>query len=354
MKTMLAAVYHGPKDLRVEARPVPLIGPRELLLKTDSASLCATDFRIFDGSHRMYGPGTIRVPGHETVGTIAELGQDVSGFAIGQRVFIAPNVGCGRCRQCLGGRNNLCANYDAFGITLDGAFAEFMKVTAPAIEQGNVIPLPPDVDSASAALSEPLACVLRGQDAVNVGENDVVLILGAGPIGLIHVLLARSRGARRIVISDQIPERLEKALAFGAGRAVNFLREDVEGVVAEETRGEGADVVIVAAPVHKAQEQAPRLAAIGGRINLFAGLPKEQPTIELNSNMVHYKELMITGTTACSTRDCHRAVELVTSENIDLSGLISERLPLHKAGMAFDIARDGKHLKVVLQSGSTT
>lgn len=354
MKSMFAAVYHGPKDLRLEERPIPAIGPSELLLRVDSASLCATDFRIYDGSHRKYGPGTIRIPGHEVVGTIAEIGRDVSGFSIGEHIFIAPNMGCGGCRQCLRGQNSLCAAYDAFGITLDGAFAEYMRVMRPAIEQGNVIPLPPEVDSASAALSEPFACVLHGQDAVKVDQDDVVLILGAGPIGLMHVLLARSRGARRIIISDQTSERLEKARALGADRVVNFLREDIELVVAEETEGVGVDVVIVAAPAHKAQEQAPRLAGIGGRINLFAGLPKDQPTIELNSNLVHYKELVITGTTACSTNDCRHAVQLVTSGKIDLSGLISDRLPLREAAAAFTIARDGKHLKVVLEPGSAS
>ncbi len=346
---MLAAVYHGPRDLRVEDRPIPAIGARELLLRIDSTSLCATDFRIFDGSHRMYGPGTIRVPGHEMVGTIAELGREVKGLSIGQRVFIAPNMGCGQCRQCRRGQNNLCADYDAFGITLDGAFAEYMKVTASALEQGNVIPLPSDIDSASLALCEPFACVLHGQDAVQLGEHDAVLILGAGPIGLMHVLLARWRGAHRIIVSDQTAERLEKAREFGADRVVNFLQEDIEAVVAEETQGLGVDVVIVAAPVHAAQQQAPRMAAIGGRINYFAGLPKERPTIELNSNLLHYKELILTGTTACSTSDCQRAVQLVTSGRVTLSGLISQRLPLASATQAFAMARDGKHLKVVLQ-----
>lgn len=349
---MLAAVYHAPQDLRIEERPLPEIGRRELLLKIDSASMCATDLRIFEGSHRKYGPGTVRIPGHELVGTIADLGSEVSGYTVGQRVFVAPNIGCGRCRQCRRGQTNLCADYDAFGITLDGAFAEYMKVTAPALEQGNVIPLPPEGDSAAFALSEPLACALHGQDALGVGLPDVVVILGSGPMGLIHVLLARWHGAQRIIISDRSSPRLAKARELGADRVVNILEENLEAVVSDETRALGADVVMVAAPSHEAQQQAPRLAAIGGRINLFAGLPKERPTIELDANLVHYKELVITGTTACSTNDCRRAVELQASGRINLGELISQRLPLHAAAEVFATARGAKNLKVVFQPGA--
>jgi len=351
---MLAAVYHGPRDLRVENRPIPVIGPGELLLKVDSASLCATDFRIFDGGHLKYSADTIRIPGHEVVGTIAELGRGVSGVRVGQRVFIAPNVGCGDCRQCQRGHNNLCQNYEAFGITMDGALAEYMRVTSAAVEQGNVVPLASEMDSACVALSEPLACVLHGQEAVRVGDGDSVLILGAGPIGLMHLLLARLRGARQILISDRSSERLEKARECGADRVVNFFEEDIDCVVADEIRGGGADVVIVAVAAREAQEQALRLAGIGGRINLFAGLTKDEPSIRLDSNRVHYKELVVTGTTGCSTADCRRAVEWVTSGKVDLGALISKRFPLRDMASAFSAARDGKHLKVVVQPGLTT
>src|SRR5512140_1983864 len=126
--TMLAAVYHGPQDLRVEQTPTPRIGPGELLLKVDSASICGTDLRIFHGAHRMFPAGTIRIPGHEVVGTIAACGSQVSGFSSGQRVFVAPNMGCGHCRQCISGNNNRCAAYQAVGVTLDGGFAEYMRV----------------------------------------------------------------------------------------------------------------------------------------------------------------------------------------------------------------------------------
>jgi len=349
MKQMLAALYHGPDDVRVEERPVPAIGPGEALLKVVSAGICATDLRIVHGAHRKYPAGTVRIPGHEVVGEVVKVSPEVRGLAAGQRVFVAPNMGCGRCRQCVSGNNNRCPSYQAFGITIDGAFAEFMSLPAAAIQQGNLIPLGDRVDAAPAVLIEPLACVLRGQDAVGVGPGDVVLVVGAGPIGVMHIMLARLRGAARVIASDLLPQRLAQAREAGADRVVNPAEEDLGAVVAEESRGEGADVVVVAAPAHRAQEEAVQLAAQGGRINFFGGLPKDRPTIQLDSNQVHYKELCLTGTTACSTQDCWRAASLVNSGRIDLTGLVSARYPLHRAVEALAAAEDRQSLKIVLE-----
>jgi L-iditol 2-dehydrogenase len=346
---MLAAVYHGPNDLRVEERPMPEIGPNEALLKVESASICGTDLRILHGGHRMYPEGTVRIPGHELVGRLAAVGSEVEGLAVGQRVFVAPNVGCGHCRQCVTGHNNLCAGYDAFGITLDGGFAEYMRITAPAILQGNVIPLDDSVDSAVAALLEPFACVLHGQEPLGIGPGDVVLVIGAGPIGIMHLLLAKLSGAGRVIVSEMVPDRAAQARTFGADRTVNPAEEDLEAVVKAESEGRGADVVIVAAPAHRAQEDALKLAALGGRINYFGGLPKDKPTINFDSNLVHYKELLVTGTTACSTADCHRAAAIVGMGSIDLSGLVSAKYPLRNALDAFAAAEDRRSLKIVLQ-----
>lgn len=345
--TMLAAVYHGPNDLRVEERAVPAITPDEVLLKVVNSSICGTDLRILHGGHRKYADGTIRIPGHELVGDIAAIGGNVNGLAVGQRVFVAPNMGCGHCRQCIAGNNNLCANYDAFGITIDGAFAEYLRIPAAAVLQGNLLPLEPGVDPAAAAMVEPFACVLRGQNAVRVGVGDVVVIVGAGPIGVMHLLLARLRGASRVIVSEMVAERREQALRFGAEMAVP--PDDLRDAVQQASHGDGADVVLVAAPAHKAQEDAVHIAAIGGRINFFGGLPKERPTIHLDSNVVHYKELIVTGTTACSTGDCRQAATIVNSGRLDLAPLISARYPLSEAVQAFAVAEDRRSLKVVLQ-----
>lgn len=345
---MLAAIYYGPDDIRVEQTPQPVIADGEILLKVVYASICGTDLRIWHGNHRKYPAGTHRIPGHEVTGTIAQKGPAVEGFEVGQPLFIAPNMGCGHCLQCISGNNNRCANYAAFGITLDGAFAEYMRLPASAIQQGNLLPLTGGIDPA-ACLIEPFACVLRGQNAVDIHPGDVVLIMGAGPIGIMHLLLARMRGAGRVLVSELIPERLEQARRLGADRIIDLNGEDLEEAVRAESLGQGADVVIVAAPSHRAQQDALRVAGIGGRINFFGGLPKDRPEIHFDSNLVHYKELMVTATTACSTQDCRQAAAIVNSGRVDLSPLISARFPLKDALAALTAAEDRKSLKVILQ-----
>lgn len=348
-KLMQAAVYYGPNDLRVEQRPVPDIGPDEALMKVVSVGICGTDLRILHGGHRMYAEDVERIPGHEVVGDIVAVGENVKGVEIGTRMFVSPNMGCGHCDQCVSGNNNRCANYNAIGITIDGAFAEYMRIPAAAIMQGNLILLEPGTDPAAAALIEPFACVLRGQNAVDVRLGDVVLIVGAGPIGVMHIMLAKLRGAARVVVSEFMETRLQQALEAGADVVVNPQNQDLAEVMARESGGKGADVIIVAAPAHAAQESALQLAAIGGRINLFGGLPKDRPAINFDSNIVHYKELYVTGTTACSTGDCRQAAAIVNSRRLDLSPIVSGRFPLSEAVAAFAQAEDRTSLKIVIE-----
>lgn len=334
---MLAAVYHGPHDLRVEQVPRPQISPDDVLLRVVAANICGTDLRILHGGHRHYPEGTIRIPGHEVVGDIAEVGARVTGYEAGQRVFVAPNIG-GRSRQTIAGDNNLDPDFQAIGINLDGAFAEYMRVPEAAIRQGNLMPVRAGMDPAVAALTEPFACVLRGQNAIGVRDGDIVLVMGAGPIGVMHVMLARLRGALRVIVSEPAAGRREQALALGADRVVDPSGEDLVAAVMEESDGRGADAIIVAAPAKRAQESALDVAAVGGRINFFGGLPKQDPTIRFDSNKVHYKELIVTGTTACSTYDCLRASDIVNSGRIELASLVSGRFPLREATAAFEAA----------------
>jgi L-iditol 2-dehydrogenase len=346
---MLAAVYYGPKDIRIEEVPRPEIDADEVLIKVLNANICGTDLRIYKGGHRHYPPGSVRIPGHEVVGEIAAIGDEVSGYEVGQRVFVAPNMGHSNNRATVSGNNNMDPEFQAIGINLDGAFAEYMRVPALAIQQGNLMPVAGDVDPAVAALIEPLACVLRGQNALGVRDGDIVVVMGAGPIGILHVKLANLRGALRVIVSEPAAGRREQALALGADKVVDPINEDLRAVVMEESGGRGADVIIVAAPSKAAQESAIEVAAIGGRINFFGGLPKDDPFINLNANMVHYKELVITGTTACSTYDCLRAADIVNSGRLELSPLITARFPLTLVAEAYAAAADGQNMRVTLE-----
>jgi L-iditol 2-dehydrogenase len=346
---MLAFIYHGPNDLRQEQAPIPTIGPGDVLVKVHSASICGTDLRIYHGQHRKYPPGTVRIPGHEVAGTLVDAGKDVTGLAPGQRVFLAPNIGCGHCLECVTGNNNRCAEYQAIGVTMDGAFAEYVRFPAAGIQQGNVIPIANDVDPAVAALIEPFACVLRGQNAVDIHPGDTVLVVGAGPIGIMHLKLARLRGAARVMVSEPNPDRLGMAIRMGADIGINPARQDVAAIVSEETHGHGAGIILVAAPSPQAQQASLQWAAIGGKINFFGGLPQDNHTVLLDTNQIHYREIHVTGTTACSTADCWQSAEIINSGRVDLSELISARFPLGQALDAFSSAENGQALKVVIQ-----
>jgi L-iditol 2-dehydrogenase len=350
---MKAAVYHAPNDIRVEQVPIPKIQPDQALLRVHSACICGTDLRILHGSHSKYPPGTIRIPGHEVAGDLVEVGTAVTGVPVGLRVLVAPNTGCGHCNLCISGNNNLCKEYDGLGLTIDGAFAEYMLVPSAYIRQGNLIPVVENMDSAEAALIEPFACVLRGQETLHIHPGDVVLVIGAGPIGLMHAMLARYRGASQVIISELIPERARQAAQMNVGRVVNPPNDNLANIIAEYSRGQGADVVIVAAPSPKAQEEALELAAIQGRISYFGGLPKEKPSITFNSNLVHYKELIVTGTTACSSYDCWKAARIINSGSISLAGIIGARYTLDRINEAFKAAENREALKICVDIASS-
>ena len=349
---MRAAVFYGIEDIRVEDIPLPKPGPHEALMKIGKVGICGTDLRIYANGHHRISPGTRRVLGHELAGEIVEIGERVAGLSAGMRVGVAPNMGCGVCAQCVSGWTNLCANYTAFGISLDGGFAEYMLITEDAIRQGNVVAIPGDIPYHVAALAEPLSCCLNGQEALHVGPDDVVLIVGAGPIGMMHVLLAKFSGARTVIVSEVSEERLEQARAFGADVLVNPAREDILAVVQKASQGQGANAIIVAAPAPQAQQQALELASAQGRVNFFGGLPKDRPHVQINANLVHYKQLIVTGTTGSNIRQYRAAMNLVAAGRIRLDDLASARLPLDGILEGFARSRSGKEMRVLVELSS--
>jgi L-iditol 2-dehydrogenase len=346
---MLALVYHGPEDLRAETieRPSPRGG--EVLVKVAACGVCGTDQRIYSGAHRAYGAGVRRVPGHEIVGEIVDVGPDAPSDLPRGTVVVAPNYGCGHCDQCLSGNNNRCSATRALGMTENGGFAEYVLVPAAAVAQGNLLAFA-EAEPSLGVLVEPLATVIRGQDLLDIGPADTVMVVGGGPIGALHVALARLKGAARIILSDHWDNRLAVGRQVGADVAINPRIENIAETVARETNGKGADVIILAAPSHQAQADAMRLAATGGRVSFFAGLPKDRPSTEIETNLIHYKELRVSGTTACSTLDCRRAASLMLAGRMDLSPLLTLDLPLASGVSAFGKSAGRDQLKVTLRT----
>lgn len=347
---MRAAVYHGIKDLRLESLPKPETKPGEALLKVLSAGICGTDLRIYEGGHNRIPLGTARVLGHEVVGEVIEVGEGVD-MQSGTRVTVAPNIGCGSCTQCTSGWTNLCPGYEAFGVTLNGGFAEYMLVTSSAIQQGNVVPLPSHVPDDEAILAEPLSCCINGQEAVTVGAGDVVLVMGAGPIGLMHVLLAKFMGARKLIMSESNEWRLSQAEVCGADVSINPKQQNIQDVISDVTAGEGVDVVIIANDSPIAQRQALELTRPRGRINFFGGLPKSVAEVGLNTNIIHYRQLHVTGTTGSNVRQFKSAINMISKGEIKIANLVSDCFPLEMIHQGLEFSRSGMALRVVIKPG---
>jgi threonine dehydrogenase-like Zn-dependent dehydrogenase len=223
-----------------------------------------------------------------------------------------------------------------------------MRIPAAFIQRGNIVPIPERISYEEAALNEPFSCCYHGSRACRVVPGDVVLIVGAGPIGIMHLFLARLSGASTVIVSEMVVERRLQALEFGADLAVDPSKQDLLAVLGEVSHGRGADVIIVAAPAPSAQEQSLDLAATRGRINFFGGLPQGSEFISFKSNRVHYREITVTGTTGSSNYEFHRSMEIIASGRVALAPLISARFPLSEAKEAFAVAASKKALKAII------
>ncbi len=345
---MRAAVHKGIGQIDLLELPIPEPGPGEALLRVGAVGICATDVRIFSKGHHRIPPGTLRVLGHELAGEVVKVGSGVDRLSPGMRVGVAPNVGCGECPECLAGWTNLCPDYQAFGISLDGAFAEFMLITSKAIQQGNVVPIPPQTPFTLAALAEPLSCCLNAQEAVGVGTDDLVLIIGAGPVGLMHLLLARLRGARRTIVSEISEARLAQAQPFSPDLLVDPTRQPLKRVVLEASDGRGADVIIVAVGSAQAQQEALSLAAPRGRVVFFGGLPQGQSAASLDTNLIHYRQLTVTGTTGATVRQYRAAMRTLVERRIPSAGLVSAVLPLDQVVEGLERTKQGTEMRILL------
>lgn len=338
---MKAAVFSYPPAVRIMDVPVPRIGRGEVLIRVRAASLCGTDLRIARRGHGSIPEGTQRILGHEVVGEIVEVGSDVQDLKEGMLVLVAPNYGCGKCRFCTSGAQHHCPFGKALGITEDGGFAEYMRIPEEAVRQGNVFPLPPEVNPVEFSFVEALACVVHGFLPLSVSFRDTVLIYGAGPIGLMFLELARLSGAREVWVADISPSRLERAAARGA-RTLVVGEKRVRDVLKD------VDVVIVAAPAPDAQREALEVAGIFGRINFFGGLPPGTPEVPLATNLIHYKELLVTGTTRSNNFHVRLALDLLVQKQLDLSYLVSHTLPLEAIAEGLQLMEGKDALKVVL------
>lgn len=344
---MLAVFYEGKGKIQVEDIPIPKIKPEEILLKVKATSICATDLKIKEFGHFKNPLDKKIILGHEVAGEIAEVGSKIKQFEAGMRISLAPNIGCGICDQCVSGQSNYCEEYSAIGINLNGSFAEYMVIPQEYIRQGNICILQDNVTFEEASLAEPLSTVFCGSEAVEIGPKDIVLIMGAGPMGILHIMMAKLRGAQKIIVSEISDIRSEQALKFGADLVVNPQKVNLRDFIIENSYGRGADVIIITAPSKQAQEESLDIIARQGRILFFGGLPKGQDIINFKSNIIHYKHITVTGTTGQSILQYRKSIELIAAKKIDLKKLISLRYSLSQAEEAFINAKKEDVLKVM-------
>jgi len=344
---MKAAYHYGPGQLKLESVPVPDIQENELLLRVRVASICGTDLRIHKHGHFKIPQGTRRVLGHEIAGDIVQAGRLTSGYREGMRFTATPNIGCGVCEFCRDGYNNMCPNYEAFGISLDGGFQEYLRVPYIAIKGGNLFPIPEGVSYQEAALTEPLSCCYNALRSVATTHQDVVLVIGAGPIGAMHVMLNRIAGAKKILAADIRPDRLERIAGYGADVTIDSGSVDLREAVMRETGGRGADVVITAVSVPEIQTQAVQLLATHGRVNFFGGLGGNVTAV-IDTNRVHYRGLRLVGTTGSTNSDYFKCQTLVAEKRVDLNRLASDSFGLEDINQAFEFAASGQGLKTMI------
>ncbi len=345
---MKAALFQGPGDLHVIDVDSPSAAPDELKIRVESCATCGTDAKIFGHGHPRLNPP--QIIGHEIAGEIIEVGEDTSGYSLGDRVQIIAAVPCEECWACTAGKQGICINQTSMGYQYPGGFAEEMIVPAAVLKANGVNIIPGDLSFDEASVTEPLACALNAQRLIHVGDGDTVLVMGAGPIGCLHVRLARALGATKVMLADVNGGRLHlSADVVKPDRAIDMSSEDLAAIVLEETEGIGPSVIITAAPAGVAQEQAIAMAAPGGRVSFFGGLPKDKPLITVDSNVVHYKELILAGANGSSPAQNAEALALIASGKVPVADLITHRLPLSQVEDAIHAVTSGEAIKVVIK-----
>ena len=343
---MKAVVVRAPMEFGVEEVAEPVAPAGGLLLDVKACGLCGSDLRTLRSGHRK-----VTLPyiiGHEICGVVAETGADYAGaWQIGDLLSMGPVVYCGHCDFCLEGQFELCENYREIAQAWPGGLAERMAVPVEAIRLGVIERVPAGVDPGSAAIAEPISSCLNAQERGRVGLGDTVVIIGSGPIGCIHIALARLHGADRIIIADINAARLRLAEPFEPDATIDVSQADIVREVRRLTNGKGADVVVTATPAPAAVVQAVEMARKGGRILLFGGLPKDDCTPPVDMNLIHYNALSLIGTTTFAPRHYRLAVKLVASNRIPVDKLITHRFPLADFQQGATMALEGKVLKAV-------
>lgn len=334
---MKAQVFRGVNRLSYEEVPVPTLEADEVLVQVRVVGLCQSDIKKI--RYPLYEPP--RIFGHETAGTIAAVGSQVQGWQVGQRVAVMHHIPCMRCAYCLNDNFSMCDVYKNISTSAGfnpsgGGFAEYVKVPAHIVKNGGLIPIPDHISFEEASFVEPTNCCLKAVKKAQIAPGQTVLVTGAGPIGLMFMMLVKFFGAKAIA-TDLLPSRIEKALAVGAQAAFDARDSNLTAKVQALTGGMGVDVTLLAVPSDKAFFQALDCTRKGGKILFFAEFPDEL-TIPINPNILYRREIDLMGSYSSSYRLQSLAADIVFNRRIDVKALISDRYPLQDLPQAVDQA----------------
>jgi L-iditol 2-dehydrogenase len=335
---MDAAVLHGPRDLQIAREPAEEPGPEEVMVQVAYCGVCPWDLRAYLGLS-----SSVCYPlhfGHEISGVVARIGDKVQGLYVGQPVVVDAIRRCGVCPACRRGLENHCQDADFSR----GGFASLF--VAPA---GNVYPLRPSTPLQHAAMTEPLACVLHAQNRLSLAAGGTALVMGCGPLGLLHLQVLRLSGVR-VLAADPVAFRREAALRLGASAALDPMGSDLTGAVREHTGGWGVEAAIVATGAVAAAQQATDLLAFEGKLLLFAGVHPKAP-LTLDPNDIHYRESWITGSSDYVRREFRQALELIEQETLQLHPLLTDSYALAHLAEALARVQSGQALKVMVRCG---
>jgi L-iditol 2-dehydrogenase len=338
---MLVAVYHNNRDVRVEEVPKPEIGADEMLLKVMASGICGTDVVEW---YRL--PKAPRVLGHEATGIIDEVGEKVTKYRVGDRVFVSHHVPCNKCRYCLKGAHTACETLHTTNY-YPGGFSQYIRVPKINVETG-VYRLPANMSFEEGTFIEPLACVVRGQRLAGINKDDTVLIIGSGMAGILHIQLAKLKGAQKIFAADINPDRLKLAEKFGADQVIDA-KGDLPQQLKELNDGRAADKVIVCTGAEKAALTALECVDRGGTILYFA-VPDPTTKIPIPITDFWRNEITIRTSYGAAPRDLEEALQILSQKQVNVEDMITHRLDIREAAEGFRlVAEAGKSLKVIIE-----
>lgn len=345
---MKAAVYEGIDRIVLKETDRPVCDANGVIVKVMACAVCGSDIRIYrSGNSRVNPP---QILGHEIAGEVVETGANVTRFRVGERVAIGADVPCGQCVFCEAGIGNNCQINYAMGYQFAGGFAQYLALNRTVVDYGPVHILPGHVSYDEGALAEPLACILNAMELTPVKLGDVVAVIGAGPIGMMLCVVARLMGAAGVILINRSAPRLETAKKMNiADHYICLAERDGVKAVLDLTGGLGADVIFTSNPSPQAQSDAILMAKNRAKINFFGGLPKDKSVVPIDTNMIHYKELLVSGAHGSMPTHHGRAIELIASGKIDVKQFITHRIPLTGIADAFNIAEGHAGLRVVVK-----